>query len=130
MKSVKEEKTYKCTIMNEITEDNNDFKYICEKCNLGTNSKYIYDKHLESVQHKGKRKTRNDKKEPYKCQHCDFFCNKMVTTKIHVLNNHATKTERKEGFKYYCDTCDVGTFSKQYFDMHLESKKHLRHVGE
>ena len=30
----------------------------------------------------------------------------------HILNNHSTKEEQKEKFKFYCDWCDFGVFVK------------------
>jgi len=42
--------------------------------------------------------------------------------KLHYLNNHANKEERKKGFKYYCEACDIGNFSKSLFKLHTEAK--------
>ena len=42
----------------------------------------------------------------------------------HILNKHSTKDERKEKFKYYCELCDFGTFSKDTMEVHNNSTKH------
>ena len=44
--------------------------------------------------------------------------------KLHILNNHSTKEERKTGFKYYCEYCNYGNFAKTSYDTHLNTKKH------
>ena len=36
-----------------------------------------------------------------------------------------TEEEKKTKCKYYCSPCNIGMFSKGYFDKHLKSKKHL-----
>lgn len=43
---------------------------------------------------------------------------------LHMLNNHSSKDERKEKFKYYCEICDYGTFGKSSFEKHKKSEKH------
>jgi hypothetical protein len=42
--------------------------------------------------------------------------------KLHYLNNHANKEERKKDFKYYCEPCDFGNFSKSLFKLHMDIK--------
>ena len=32
------------------------------------------------------------------------------------------KEERKKEFKYYCELCDFGNFSKGLFKLHMETK--------
>ena len=41
--------------------------------------------------------------------------------KLHYLNNHSNKEEKKE-FKYYCENCDFGNFSKGLFKLHMGAK--------
>ena len=101
------------------------YKYICEKCEFYTNAKSTYDKHLLSGKHTtGKRATRCDKKILDKCPNCDYTTKNIKNMELHILNNHATKEERKEKLKYYCDLCDFGTFGKCLYDIHLNSEKH------
>ena len=102
-------------------------EYVCEKCNYKTKIISSYKKHLETTLHKtGQRKIRKDKKhDRYKCENCDFITTNETNYKIHYLNNHGTKEERKEGFKkYYCEKCDFGCFVKTSYEKHLETKKH------
>jgi hypothetical protein len=45
--------------------------------------------------------------------------------KTHKLTKHSSKEEQKNGFKYYCDKCEFGTFGDILFTRHLETKKHI-----
>jgi len=47
---------------------------------------------------------------------------RITNIKLHYLNNQANKEERKKEFKYYCEECDFGNFSKGLFKLHMESK--------
>ena len=100
-------------------------KYICEKCNYGTNYKSQWRNHLKTVLHKtGKRKTRTDKKYPDKCPKCDYKPTTNTNMKLHTLNNHSTREERKNEFKYYCEYCDYGTFATTIYNKHIQTKRH------
>ena len=48
--------------------------------------------------------------------------------KKHVLNEHSTKEEREKEFKYYCKSCDFGTFSKDTYEVHTNTNKHKRYL--
>ena len=50
---------------------------------------------------------------------------KTTNFKLHYLNKHATKEERKQEFKFYCEKCDFGCFVEVLLNRHLETKKHL-----
>ncbi len=105
--------------------ENNNFKYHCEKCIFSTNYLSHWNEHLESKKHTGeKRKQRNDKILENKCKFCFFETKKVSNMKLHILNNHSNKDERRENFKFYCDKCDFGCFVKILFDRHLETLKH------
>jgi hypothetical protein len=128
MDKVKKNNNYKYKLQ-ELTDEKSDYKYICEKCKVCTNTKSIFDVHLKSVKHKEvPRKTRSDKIDPHQCPHCEFKTKSKLGMKGHILNNHSTKKQRKEGFKFYCEKCDIGTFAQQFYNMHLKSKHHLRKV--
>ena len=100
-------------------------KYKCEKCRYETNFKSQWENHIKTELHKtGKRKTRSDKKYPEKCPKCNYKPTTNINMKLHTLNNHSTKEERKEGFKYYCECCDFGTFGKTIYDKHIGTKRH------
>ena len=60
----------------------------------------------------------------YKCSECDYETTKNNNYLTHKLNNHSTKEERKDKFKYYCDCCDFGVFVKSMMDTHLNTNKH------
>jgi hypothetical protein len=102
-----------------------DYKYVCEKCELYTNAKSTYDKHLLSGKHNtGKRAIRCDKKIKEKCDHCEYKTKSATNMNLHVLNNHATKEERKKKLPYYCEYCDYGTYGKSLYEKHINSEKH------
>jgi hypothetical protein len=108
-------------------KQNNDieYKHICEKCDYKCNFESQWLKHCDTELHKtGKRKQRTDKKNTGKCKDCDYFTNNNTNMIKHVLNKHSTKVERKEKFKYYCEICDFGTFSKNTIEKHNNSEKH------
>jgi hypothetical protein len=102
-----------------------EYKYKCEKCELYTNAKSTYDKHLLSGKHNtGKRSIRCDKKIIEKCPNCEYKTKGTTNMELHILNNHSTKEERKEKFKYYCELCDIGTIAKSIYEKHIISEKH------
>jgi hypothetical protein len=112
--------------MNKIIENEKEnYKFVCEKCNIGSNFESLYKRHLKSTKHTGVRAVRKDKKVLDKCPHCDYKINNTVGLQSHILNHHATKQERKDGFKFYCEKCDVGMFAEAYWKQHLKSKRHL-----
>ena len=82
----------------------------CEKCNISFKFKSQLEKHCKTDFHKtGKKKTRSDKKEEFKCEICNLYTtNQQTNLKLHILNNHKTKEERKNEFHYYCEICDSG----------------------
>ena len=104
------------------------FKYNCDQCKYYTNYKSKWFEHTSTTKHKtGKRKVRSDKKIPIPCDKCDHISKTCYIAKLHKLNNHSTLDERKEGFKYYCEVCDYGTFLPSSYKRHSESKKH-KHI--
>jgi len=42
----------------------------------------------------------------------------------HILNKHSTIEERKQKFKFYYELCEFGSFSKDTFDIYINSDKH------
>ena len=105
--------------------ENKTFKYNCSECNFSCNFKSLWEKHIATELHKtGKRKKRNDIKDPYKCKDCNYETKNIVTYKKHILNAHSNKERRENEFKFYCKKCDFGTFSKDTFNGHNETPRH------
>ena len=102
--------------------------HICEKCNISFKFKSQLEKHCKTELHKtGKKKTRSDKKEEFKCEICNLYTtNQQTNLKLHILNNHKTKEERKNEFPYYCELCDSGCMEEKLYKKHLETKKHKK----
>ena len=98
----------------------------CEKCNKTFTSNAHYLIHCETELHKtGKRKARTDIKEEFKCSICNIYTTKQPTNmKLHILNNHSSIEEKKNGFKYYCEICNIGYFIEHKIIAHLETTKH------
>ena len=110
----------------------NNFEFICEKCNYKTNIKGSYDAHLLTELHiNGKRKQRSDKLYPKKCEKCNVMIKNKITEELHYLNDHASLEEREKNFLFYCKCCDYGSLYEDQFNKHKETNKHkkneLRH---
>jgi hypothetical protein len=105
-----------------------EYKYYCEKCNYGTNIRYSLIQHNNTELHKtGERGKKTIKeKEIFECNDCDFKSTNKNNYLTHKLNNHSTKEERKQQFKYYCNNCDFGVFTESSFNKHYETIRHKR----
>lgn len=104
------------------------YKFYCIPCNYGTNIKHSLLQHYETELHKtGHRKKKPTKiKEEYKCIDCDYKSTNKNNYVTHRLNNHSTKDERKEQFKFYCEYCDFGVFTESSMEKHNQTIRHLR----
>ena len=83
------------------------------------------EKHCKTELHKlVKRKYEAIKKEEFKCEICNLYTtNQQTNLKLHILNNHKTKEERKNENPYYCELCDSGCMEEKLYKKHLETKK-------
>ncbi len=100
------------------------YKYECIKCNYLTNYKSSYDKHLISSIHiTGEKKIRSDKKDN-KCEICYEIFASQQSLKDHKINKHTDIKSKKEKYKYYCESCLIGTNTESIHKKHIESKKH------
>ena len=109
-----------------IDQYSNKKLHVCNKCNYKTHLLYSYKKHCGTELHKtGNRKPRSDKlSDNYKCEKCIFVTTNKSNFKVHVLNNHSTREQKKQGFKYYCDNCDFGVLTESSYKIHLLTQKH------
>ncbi len=106
------------------------YKFTCEKCDYKCNIISRWEKHINSTLHiTGKKKIRSDFKGDRKCEKCDYKTLNIYSLKEHILNYHSTFEEREKEFKFFCKLCDYGTFSKDIFNNHNNTKKHLRHMS-
>ena len=63
--------------MNENIEKSH--KFICEKCDYKGNIKSQWKKHINTELHKtGKKKERSDKKDPLKCEKCEYTIKSII----------------------------------------------------
>lgn len=100
-------------------------KYRCDKCKYYTNNLYNWNIHINREIHKcGIKKKRSDLKEPYKCEKCDHKTKNKTNLIQHYLNYHGNFEERKNNFKFFCEYCNYGTFSKSFIEKHINSIKH------
>jgi hypothetical protein len=99
-------------------------KYNCDLCKYKCIYPAHWKQHIESEKHKnnGIRKPRSDKTFEPKCKSCDYITTRTTNMKLHYLNHHSNKEERKKEFKYYCEDCDFGHFTKALYKAHLEAK--------
>jgi len=101
-------------------------EYKCEKCNYKTKRKGDYMKHSKSKKHiNGSSKK---KPEGYKCNKCEYKTENKHNYDTHYLNNHSNKKIRKEKFKYYCKSCDFGTFALVTYNLHKETQSHIKRI--
>ena len=107
---------------------NNAEYFFCEKCNYRTNKYYIYDKHLESIQHKTCKKRSKIDLKKYKCDNCDYENYNKNKYLNHLLNIHYTTAERINKCNFYCKCCDVAVPVDTMLDYHFKSKKHLLNI--
>lgn len=112
----------------KVNEENNDeIKYVCEKCNFKCRFNSQWQKHIATELHTtGFKKKRSDIKDAYKCDKCPYETRNITMFKQHKLSEHGTKEEREANCKYYCKDCDFGTFSKDIFDKHINTNKHKK----
>lgn len=64
-----------------------------------------------------------------KCDFCNYLSKNKTMLITHILNNHKTKKEKQEEFKYYCTKCDFGTFAINSFNIHKNTKKHIHNMS-
>ncbi len=73
----------------------------------------------------------NDEKKliNYKCKKCNksFGC-QITAYKLHKLNYHSSFEKRKKKFPYFCECCNIGSFSNSVWKNHIETSKHKRKV--
>jgi ribosomal protein L35 len=101
-------------------------KFKCEKCQFKCGFISQWNDHINSKRHTGEKcKERNDKILSEKYKSCDYKPTKTTNMKLHYLNKHATKEERRNRFIFYCEKCDFGCFVEILYSRHLETKKHL-----
>jgi hypothetical protein len=93
--------------------------YKCEECNFTASTPSNFLKHLTSEKHK-----RHGEKKVNKCDICDYVSNSIYNYNVHKITQHGSSEEKKEKCPFYCDICDVGFFSKIFFDKHINSKNH------
>lgn len=110
----------------KLMEQKKEKKHRCEKCNKDFMFKSELEKHYRTELHKtGKKKTRSDKKEPFKCMECGLYETKYTSNlKLHILKNHKTIEEKIVGFPFYCKLCDTGFLYIETYSTHLQTKKH------
>ena len=105
-------------------EPETEYKYHCNLCNYHCIYPAHWKQHIDSEKHKneGQRKVRSDKVFEPKCSLCDYTTTRTTNMKLHYLNHHANKQERKNKFKYYCEVCDFGHFTKGLYNLHISAK--------
>ena len=57
----------------------------------------------------------HEEKKPFKCDSCDYSCNRKINLKQHIVSVH----EAKRSFK--CESCEYGCASKGNLKKHVAS---------
>ena len=99
-------------------------KFHCQSCNYACTYKSEFNKHLKSAKHK-----RGGTPINYDCDICNYASNSSWSLKIHIVNTHMSKEEKKE-LQYYCDVCDCLCFSQLYYNTHIDSKEHNAKIND
>jgi len=100
-------------------------KYKCNKCKFYTNNLYDWNIHINRDIHiYGIKKKRSDIKDPFNCEMCDYKTKNKTVLMQHFLNEHSNFEERKNNFKFFCESCNYGTFAKPFIDKHNNTIKH------
>jgi hypothetical protein len=93
-------------------------KFNCDLCNYACTYKSEFNKHLKSAKHK-----RGGAPVNHDCNLCNYSSSSPWNLKMHIVNIHMTKEEKKE-LQYYCEICDCLCFSQLYYNTHMDSKEH------
>lgn len=99
--------------------------FVCDKCQFKCNFVSQWNDHINSKRHTGEKRKERCDKILSNCELCNYIPTKTTNMKLHYLNKHATKDERKNEFTFYCEICDFGCFVEILFSRHLETKKHI-----
>ena len=98
-------------------------KYYCKTCDYHCKYPAHWKQHCDSKKHKnGGQREKRDKTFTGKCSECNFITTQTTNLQLHYLNHHANKEARKKGFKYYCESCDYGSFVRRLYQIHLDTK--------
>ena len=115
----------------DIAKNADGIPYHCESCKYTTKYHSSWIQHVNTEKHKngGKKSMppRNyTKKKAFdpNCKHCSYTTHIVNSMTVHILTNHSTSEERRAGFKYYCETCDVGVVCEKAYIRHCDTKKH------
>ena len=109
-----------------MTDNNIQKKYRCDVCLYYTNYASEWNKHTTSMKHQRNGQPKENKKDNYVCNECEYKGNTIWNLKMHKTTQHSTKEEREKEFKFYCKCCDIGTFSKDIYEKHISSDKHKK----
>ena len=60
----------------------------------------------------------------YKCDKCDFKCNKKYDYKRHISTRKRFRTNSTH--KYSCDICDYSASRKSHYERHLQTARHKK----
>jgi len=108
-------------------------KYECKKCNYISNSKYNYQKHLNTIKHNAPKMLPTSRKnmlDIFHCKKCDYTTHnkqnyqKHIDTKKHNAPQNARSMNKKLRFDYICDYCDFKSNNISNYKSHLHTIKH------
>lgn len=110
-----------------MTDNNIQKKYRCDVCLYYTNYASEWNKHTTSMKHQRNGQPKENKKDNYVCNECEYKGNTIWNLKMHKTTQHSTKEEREKQ-KYYCKDCDKVFFCSTYFNKHNNGIVHKNKV--
>lgn len=105
------------------------YKYSCKYCNINSNDKVIFAKHVKSKEHLSLNLNKEEEDEIYKfiytCDRCQYKGDSKKDYQTHLISKlHRELFNIVEDFRYKCEACKYYQNQEKLFNRHLKSKRH------
>lgn len=105
------------------------YKYTCSHCNINSNDKVIFAKHVKSKEHLALNLSREEEDNIYKfmytCDRCKYIGDSKKDYNTHLISkSHRELFNITEEYKYKCEVCKYYQNQEKLFNRHLKSKRH------
>ncbi len=105
------------------------YKYSCKHCNINSNDKVIFAKHVKSKEHLALNLNKEEEDKIYKfmytCDRCQYKGDSKKDYQTHLISKlHRELFNIVEDFRYKCEACKYYQNQEKLFNRHLKSKRH------